>query len=85
VGAVERHRGVVRASPVIIFAVISAVLATVASPQGPLILLTQRRAAERDRGRGDEALSVAIDAEGDVHRLEEKIDALLTLLELPRS
>jgi uncharacterized membrane protein len=66
--------------PVIIFAVISAVLATVASLQGPLILLTQRRAAERDRARDEEALRVAVNAEADLHRVEAKLDALAILL-----
>ena len=63
--------------PVIIFAVISAVLATVASLQGPLILLSQRRSAARDRERDEEALRIAVNAEADLHRLEEKVDDLL--------
>ncbi len=62
--------------PVIIFAVLSAALATLAAMQGPLILLAQRRGAERDRLRDEEALRVAISAEADLHRLEEKIDAI---------
>jgi uncharacterized membrane protein len=70
--------------PVIIFAVISAVLATVASLQGPLILLTQRRAADRDRERDEEALRVAVNAEADLHRVEAKLDAIVTLLGSPR-
>jgi uncharacterized membrane protein len=67
--------------PVIIFAVVSAVLATVASLQGPLILLSQRRSAARDRERDEEALRVAVNAEADLHRLEEKVDALVRRLE----
>src|SRR4051794_29345772 len=63
--------------PMIMFAVISAVLATVAALQGPLILLSQRRAAARDRQRDEEALRVAVQSEGDVHRIEEKLDRLL--------
>lgn len=66
--------------PVIVFTVISAVLATVAALHGPLILLTQRRAGERDRDREREALMVAVNAEADIHRLEGKIDALLAAL-----
>ena len=62
--------------PVIIFAVISAVLATVAALQGPLVLLTQRRSAVRDRARDAEILRVAVNTEADLHRLESKIDAL---------
>jgi uncharacterized membrane protein len=64
--------------PVIIFAVISAVLATVAALQGPLVLLTQRRSAARDRARDAEILRVAANTEADLHRLESKIDALTT-------
>jgi uncharacterized membrane protein len=63
--------------PTIMFAVISAVLATVAALQGPLILLSQRRSAARDRQRDEEALRVAVRSEGDVHRLEGKLDRLL--------
>jgi uncharacterized membrane protein len=63
--------------PVIIFAVISAVLATVAALQGALVLLTQRRAAQRDRARDSEALRIAMHAEVDLHRVEEKIDELI--------
>jgi len=69
--------------PVIVFAVISAVLATVAALQGPLILLTQRRAAERDRARDREALMVAVNAEADIHRLERKLDSLAASLGQP--
>jgi uncharacterized membrane protein len=63
--------------PVIIFAVISAVLATVAALQGPLVLLTQRRSASRDRARDTEILRVAANTEADLHRLESKLDALI--------
>jgi uncharacterized membrane protein len=58
---------------------ISATLATVAALQGPLILLSQHRAAARDRRRDDEALRVAINAEGDVHRIERKLDQALAM------
>src|SRR5690242_17886740 len=63
--------------PVIIFAVISAVLATVAALQGPLVLLTQRRSSSRDRARDAEILRVAANTEADLHRLETKVDELL--------
>ena len=63
--------------PTVMLAGISATLATVAALQGPLILLSQRRAADRDRRRDDEALRVAINAEGDLHRVENKIDQVL--------
>lgn len=62
--------------PVVVLAVISAVLASVAALQGPLILVSQRRSAERDRMRDREALRVAVRSEGELHRLEAKLDAL---------
>lgn len=63
--------------PVVVLAVISAVLASIAALQGPLILVTQRRAAERDRMRDREALRVAVNSEADLHRIEAKLDRLL--------
>ena len=63
--------------PVVVLAVISAVLASIAALQGPLILVTQRRAAERDRARDREALRVAKNAEADIHRVESKLDELM--------
>ncbi len=63
--------------PTVMLAGISATLASVAALQGPLILLSQRRASDRDRRRDDEALRVAVNAEGDVHRVENKLDQLL--------
>ncbi len=63
--------------PVIIFAVISAVLATVAALQGPLVLLAQRRSAGRDRERDGEILRIAMNTEADLHRLEDKLDRLI--------
>ncbi len=66
--------------PVVMLAVISAVLACVTALQGPLILVTQRRAAARDRMRDREALRVAIHAEQDLHVLHDKIDHLMSEL-----
>lgn len=62
--------------PVVTLAVISAVLACVTALQGPLILVTQRRAAERDRMRDREQLRVAMNTEHDLHTLHDKIDRL---------
>ena len=62
--------------PVVTLAVISAVLACVTALQGPLILVAQRRSAERDRMRDREALRVAVRSEADLHRIERKLDAL---------
>ena len=67
--------------PIVVLAVISAVLACVTALQGPLILMTQRRAAERDRMRDREALAVATNAEADVHRVNAKLDEIGAVLE----
>ncbi len=62
--------------PVVTLAVISAALACATALQGPLILVTQRRAAERDRMRDREQLRVAMNTEQDLHTLHDKIDRL---------
>lgn len=69
--------------PVVVLGWISAVLATVAACQGPLILLAQRRAAMNDRARDEEGFRVALHAEADLHavsksiaELHEKVDQL---------
>lgn len=67
--------------PVIIFAVISGVLSTVAAAQGPLILLAQRRAAMNDRARDEETYRIATNSEADLHLLTSKLDALVERLE----
>lgn len=67
--------------PVVVLAVISAVLACVTALQGPLILMTQRRAAERDRMRDREQLRVATNAEADIHRVNAKLDEMRAMLE----
>ncbi len=63
--------------PVIMFAVLSGVLATLAALQGPLILITQRRGADRDRARDREVLMVSANSESDLHRVESKVDQLI--------
>ncbi len=62
--------------PVIIFAVVSGVLSTVAAAQGPLILLAQRRGAMNDRARDEETYRVATNSEADLHLIAAKLDAL---------
>jgi uncharacterized membrane protein len=75
--------------PVVVLAWISAVLATVAALQGPLILLSQRRAAMRDRQRDEEAFRVAMNTEADLHRVSQSVATLTnrvdTLLEVHES
>ncbi len=62
--------------PVVVLAWISAVLATVAALQGPLILLAQRRAAMSDRQRDEEAFRIAMNTETDLHRVADNLDSL---------
>nr|WP_260173865.1 DUF1003 domain-containing protein [Nocardioides albus] len=52
---------------------LGAILATVAALEGPLILLTQRRAAARDRARAREALRVAASTEADLHAIRHAL------------
>ena len=49
-------------------------LAIVAVMQGPLILLTQRREAGRDRARDIEIFHIAMNAEEDVHAIRTAIE-----------
>jgi uncharacterized membrane protein len=62
--------------PVIMLAGLAAVLSTIAALQGPLILLTQRRAARRDRERERETYLVAAHTEADLHDVRARIDEL---------
>lgn len=63
--------------PVIIFAVISGILSTVAATQGPLILLAQRRSAMNDRARDEETYRIATNSEADLHEISAKLDRLI--------
>ncbi len=62
--------------PVVVLAWISAVLATVAACQGPLILLSQRRAALHDRERDEEVFRVAVNSEADLHTIVNRLDSI---------
>lgn len=62
--------------PVVVLGWISAVLATIAACQGPLILLAQRRSAMNDRARDEEEFRVALRSEADLHELRESISSL---------
>ncbi len=59
--------------PATMLAGLGASLATVAALQGPLILLSQRRGAARDRARDREALRVATNTETDLHAIREAL------------
>ena len=62
--------------PVVVLGWISAVLATLAACQGPLILLSQRRSAMNDRERDEEAFRVSLHAESDIHDLQRSLALL---------
>ena len=63
--------------PVIIFAVTSAVLATAAAIQGPIIIMSQRQQRERDRRRARADYRINLKAELEIQYLDEKVDMLL--------
>jgi hypothetical protein len=58
------------------YAPIAAALATVAASDGPLILLTQRRAAMCDRAHTREIYHVASRSEADLHSLTQRLDEM---------
>jgi uncharacterized membrane protein len=73
--------------PVLMLAVISAVLASVAAIQGPIILMSQRRQQNEDRERAKNDYLINLKAELEIQYLNEKIDHLALLLlerEVPR-
>lgn len=63
--------------PVIVFAVTSAVLASMAALQGPIIIMSQRRQRERDRHRARADYRINLKAELEIQYLDEKVDTLL--------
>jgi uncharacterized membrane protein len=70
------------------YAPLAAALATVAASDGPLILLTQRRAAMRDRVRTREIYHVASRSEADLHSLTQRLaetEARIDAIAAPRA
>jgi uncharacterized membrane protein len=63
--------------PVIIFAVISAVLASLAAIEGPIIMMSQRRQAKREQLQARNDYQINLKAELEVRYINEKIDHLL--------
>jgi len=63
--------------PVIVFAVISAVLASVAAIEGPIILMNQRIQRERDRLQARADYRVNLKAELEIQYLDQKVELLL--------
>lgn len=63
--------------PMIIFGVISAVLATLAALYGPFILMSQQSMQERDRIRAESDYQVNLKAELEIQYLSEAIEKIL--------
>ncbi len=63
--------------PIIILAAISAALGSLAALEGPIIMMSQRRQATRDRLRADNDFRVNLKAELEIRYLDEKIDHVL--------
>jgi uncharacterized membrane protein len=63
--------------PVITFAVISAVLATLAALQAPIILMSQQRQRQREQLKSENDYRVNLKAELEIRALNDKIDHLL--------
>ena len=71
--------------PTVMLASTSAALAALAALQGPFILMSQRRAAERDRRRDIETLHVAAHSEADLHRVSAQLDAIAERIDALRN
>ncbi len=61
----------------IIFGVISAVLATLAALYGPFILMSQRSMQERDRIRAESDYQINLKAELEIQYLSEAVEKML--------
>ena len=60
-----------------ILAMIGAALSSLAALEGPIVMMSQRRQAARDRLRTDDDYRVNLKAELEIRYLDEKIDHLL--------
>ncbi len=63
--------------PTIVLAMISAVLGSLAALQGPIILFSQRKQAQRDRMRAQNDYRVNLKAELEIQYLNKKLDLVL--------
>ena len=62
--------------PIFMIATLAATVTTVTALQSPLILLTQRRAVERDRQRDRATHVIAANTEHDIHLLRDEVRRL---------
>lgn len=72
--------GMVATRPAVVFGGLSSALGTLAAIQNPIILMSQRRAARRDRLRNLNDYQVNLKAELEIRALHEKIDYALDRL-----
>ena len=72
--AVNLVVGLLDSRPSAVLSHLDIALAIVAVMQGPLILLTQRREAGRDRARDIEIFHIALNTEQDVHAVRTAIE-----------
>lgn len=67
--------------PMLPLAILATTLGSIAALQGPLILITQRRSAQRDRARDRETYLVASRNEQELHELLTEMTRLRSTLE----
>ncbi len=71
--------GIMAVNTMFVLGVISATLGSLAAIQGPIILMSQRRAAKRDRIRAENDFRVNLKAELEIHALNHKLDHIISL------
>jgi len=71
--------GIMVVNTMLVLGVISATLGSLAAIQGPIILMSQRRAAKRDRIRAENDFRVNLKAELEIHALNHKLDHIINL------
>jgi uncharacterized membrane protein len=71
--------GIIQTNLMIILGVISATLGSLAAIQGPIILMSQRRIAKRDRIRAKNDYRVNLKAELEINMLNDKLDHIIRL------
>jgi len=71
--------GIMVNNTVLMLGGISATLGSLAAIQGPIILMSQRRSAKRDRIRAENDFRVNLKAELEIHALNHKLDHIINL------
>ncbi len=71
--------GLMQSNIMLMLGVISATLGSLAAIQGPIILMSQRRSAKRDRIRAENDFRVNLKAELEINALNHKLDHIIKL------